>query len=432
MQLTKTILCSLLVLGAAVPALNAQTKNVNKAEDDFKSGKLEEAQGLINEAAANEKTSDKAKTWYLKGEIYSALSKKDSATALGSLYRDTAFEAYKQCLKLDSKFPSMLLSNYKPLSDIYVSYWRDGASAFNGKDYKNAFNDFKQVKTVNDYLYGLGLGMGSKMDTMAILNIGNAAFNMGQEDPAMKDTAAIYYQQLADIKYKDEAFVYRVLLAQYRDKDEAKYVATLDEAKALFPNDKDFASEEISYYNEKGDMSKLVKKLEETIAQDPNNYSAVLNLAITYDNMANPRNDSGKVADLPANHDELFDKAVTNYQKAISLKPDGYAANFNLGLMYYNSAAHLGKELGQLGTTKGDQAKQDSLLKKQDSYLNEATPYLKKAFDILDSKPSLDPNEMAAYKNAIIGLQGVYARQNKMDEYNDLKKKMDAADTKAK
>lgn len=432
MQLTKKILCSLLVFGSAVPALQAQTKNVNKAEDQLKSGKLEEARDLISQAAINEKTSDKAKTWYLKGEIYQALSKKDSATAQGTLYRDTAFQAYKQCLKLDPKFPSMLLTNYKPLSDIYVSYWRDGAGAFNSKDYQNAFSDFKQVKVVNDYLFGLGLGMGSKMDTMAILNIGNAAYNMGTQHPAMKDTAAIYYQQLADIKYKDEAFIYQVLLTEYRGKDEAKYLATLNEAKTLFPDNKDFASEEISYYNEKGDMTELVSKLKDAIAKDPSNYSAILNLAITYDNMANPRNDSGQVADLPANHDELFNNAVDNYKKAIALKPDGYAANFNLGLMYYNTAAHLGKQLGALGTSKTEQAKQDSLLKQQNTYLDEATPYLKNAFDVLDAKPTLDPNEMAAYKNSIIGLQGVYARQNKMDDYNNLKAKLDAADSKAK
>lgn len=432
MQLTKTILCSLVLLGPAVSALTAQTKNVNKAEDDLKSGKLDEAQGLINEAAANEKTSDKAKTWYLKGEVYSAMAKKDSGTANASLYRDTALQAYQQCLKLDPKYTSMLLTNYKPLNDIYVDYWRDGANAFNAKEYQAAFDDFKHVKSVNDYLFSLGLGMGSKIDTMAILNIGNAAYNMGTSNPAMKDTAAIYYQQLADIKYKDEAFIYRVLLTQYRDKDEAKYLATLDEAKALFPNDNDFTSEEISYYNEKGDMTKLVSKLEETIQKNPNDYNSLLNLAITYDNMANPRNDSGQVADLPANHDELFSKAVDTYKKAISINPDDYAANFNLGLMYYNSAAHLGKELGALGTTKADQGKQDSLLKIQNSYLDQATPYLQKAFNVLDAKPSLDPSELAAYKNAIIGLQGVYARQNKMDQYNDLKKKLDAADTKAK
>lgn len=422
----KTILISLLLVGTGLSAAHSQNKNVNRAEDDLKSGKLDEARQLIDEAATNEKTSDKAKTWYLKGEIYAAIAEKDSTHSLQPDPKLTALQAFKKCLQIDPKYTSMLLTNYKPLSDLYRAFWKDGANAFNAKDYQASFNAFKQVKKLNDYLYGLGLGMGSKIDTMAILNMGNAAYNMGK-----KDTAVKYYQQLADIGYKQEAFVYKVLLAEYRDKNDSAYLATLAKAKSLFPNDKDFANEEISYYNEKGDMDKLLQKLKQQVAKDPNDYNEVLNLAITYDNMANPKTDSGTTAELPPNHDSLFAQAVSYYKKAISLKPDDYAANFNLGLMYYNSAAHLGKQLGQLSASKADQAKQDTLLKRQSVLLDQAMPYLEKAYQVLDAKSKLDPSELAAYKNAIIGLEGVYARQNKMDQYNALKKKLDSADSKA-
>jgi hypothetical protein len=306
---------------------------------------------------------------------------------------------------------------------MYVNYWKRGANAFNNKDYATALNDFKHVKKVNDYLYSLGLGMGSKIDTMAILNIGNAAYNLGK-----KDTAVKYYQQLADINFKDESFIYKVLLQEYRDTNEDKFMAVLQKAKTLFPNDKDFANAEISYYNEKGATDKLVDKLEEEVAKNPDDYSNTLNLAIAYDNMANPKTDSGTTGELPPNHDELFNKAVNYYKKAIALKPDGYAANFNLGLMYYNAAAHIGQ---QLGAANVSQQSQDSLVKQQNIYLDSSMPYLKAAYEVLDAKPKLDPNEMVAYKNAIIGLQGVYARKSMMDEYNELKKKLDNAGSKA-
>lgn len=422
MQL-KASLFTLLLTGVAFSGAYAQNKNVRKAESSLKSGNLQEARSYILPATQDEKTADKAETWYLKGEIYSALAKKDSGSAISETYMDTAFSAYKQTLKLDAKYTSMLLSNYKPLSDLYVDYWRNGAAAFNNKDYAAALNDFKKVKQVNDYLHGLGLGLGSEIDTMAILNIGNAAYNLGK-----KDTAVKYYQQLADIKFKDESFVYKVLLQEYRDKNEDKFKAVLQEAKALFPDDKDFANEEISYYNEKGETDKLVEKLEEEVAKNPEDYNNTLNLAIAYDNMANPKTDSGTTGELPPNHDELFNKAVQYYKKAISLKADGYAANFNLGLMYYNAAAHIGSTLGASNVS---QNQQDSLIKQQNVYLDDALPYLKAAYEALDAKPKLDPNELVAYKNAIIGLQGVYARKSMMDEYNALKKKLDSADSKA-
>lgn len=419
----KTALLFLLLTTLVFTGAYAQNKNVRKAENSLKSGDLKEAQGYINPATKDEKTSKDAKTWYLKGEIYTALAKKDSATALGDAYNDTAFTAYKKCLEIDPKYTSMLLTSYKPLSDLYVEYWKKGATAFNNKDYKAAFSAFKHVKTVNDFLFHVSDSMaGNKIDTMAILNIGNAAYNMGE-----RDTATEYYQRLADLGYKDESFVYKVLLQQYRDSDEDKFFAILGKAKGLFPDDKDFTNSEISYYNEKGETDKLVEKLEEAAKKDPNDYSTILNLAIAYDNMANPKTDTGTSAELPANHDELFEKSVNDYKKAISLNSDGYAANFNLGLMYYNAAAQVGKSLGKLT----DQSKQDTLLAKQNVYLEEALPYLQKAYDILDAKDKLDPNEMAAYKNAIIGLQGVYARKNDMDTYNKMKEKLDNADAKA-
>lgn len=425
MQL-KTTIFSLLILSLGLTAAQAQTKNVNRAEDDLKSGKLDEAKELIDQAATNEKTADKAKTWFVKGEVYSAIGADTTGKykSLSDQPKLEAFEAYKKCLSIDPKFTGMLLTNYKSLTDLYGDFWKDGANAFNSKDYKSALADFKNVKLVNDYLHTLNSGMGNPIDTMAILNIGNSAYNLGE-----KDTAAVYYQQLADIKYNEQAFVYKVLLAQYRNSDEAKYMAILNEAKALFPNDEDFGNEEVSYYSEKGDMSKLVNKLEEQVSKDPNNFNATLNLAITYDNMANPKDTAETVND--AQHDEYFNKALTYYKKAIDLNPDAYSPAFNLGLLYYNAAARIGKQLGQLTSSKTDQAIQDTLIKKQNDLLDKSLPYLEKAFKTLDSKSTLDPNELVAYKNAIMGLQGVYARQNKMDEYNELKKKLDAADSKA-
>lgn len=421
----KKILCSLLFASLSLSAF-AQNRNVARAEQYLQSNDLDKARDEINPATTDEKTGNKAKTWYVKGEIYAAIAKSDKFKSLVQEPNDTAVEAFKKCLEIDPKYTGILLKGYKDLTDIYAAYYKVGADAFNNKDYKTAYTAFKNVKTLNDYLYGLNVGVGTKLDTMAVLNMSNAAYNGDNQDAAIPG-----YQQLADIKYK-EAFVYRVLLQYYRlHNDEDKYMKVLATAKELFPDDQDIANDEISYYNSTGKTGELLKKLEQRVQQNPNDYDMVLNLAITYDNMANPKDTAtGEAAPRPANYDELFNKAVETYKKAISMKPDDYSGNFNLGLMYYNAAASVGREIGQLGSSKEDEAKQEELLKKQNGFLDDAQPYLEKTYSILDAKDKLTSNELAIYKNTLSGLQGVYARKNQMDKYNDLKQKLDAADSK--
>ncbi|GAA4305682.1 hypothetical protein [Compostibacter hankyongensis] len=417
----------LLLLGFGTVAL-AQNKNVNKAESALKDGKLAEARDLINPATTDSKTGDKAKTWYLKGQIYAAIAADSAKSVPVDHPGDTALAAFQQCLKLDPKFTSMLLNNYKDLTDLYTVFYKQGADAFNAKDYKLAYEKFNDVRTVNDYMHSVNSGMGAPMDTMAILNMSNAAFNAG-----LKEEAAKGYQQLADIKYKEDPIVYKVLLQYYREKkDDANYQKTLAVGKELFPSDNDFNNEEISYFNETGKQDELVKKLEESVQKDPSNYDMMLNLAITYDNMANPKDASGNSqAEKPANYDELYNKAIETYKKAIALKPEDYAANFNLGLMEYNTAAAVGKQLGQLGSSKEDMAKADSLSKQEDAYLEKALPYLEKSYQVLDAKDKLTQNEVAIYKNTLMGLQGIAARKNDSTKLDEYKQKLSAADSKA-
>lgn len=421
----KKILVSLLFTGLGLAAF-AQNKNVNSAEEYLKSGDLDKAKAAIDEAITNDKTKDKDKTWYVKGEVYAAIAKSDKFRNLAPDGKEQAFEAFSKCLGINSKYPSFLLNGYKDFSDLYSGFWQDGAQAFNSKDYAKAYTDFKSVAAINSFLHGLGMGMGVAFDTTAVLNMANAAYNAGN-----KDTAAVKYQELADIKYKEQPFVYIALANYYRSKnDEANFLKTIATAKELFPNEQTFPDEEIDYYRSTGKMDVLVKKLEESVAKDPNDFNMIFNLAVTYDNLANPKDANNNDLPSPANYDELFGKASDAYKKSISIKPDDYGANFNLGLLYYNRAARVGKQVAALGTSKADQAKSDTLSKKQDLYLGEALPYLQKTYDLLDAKPKLDANELEIYKNAIMGLEGVYARKNQTDKYNDLKKKLDAADAR--
>src|SRR5690242_4279659 len=119
----KKALVSLLFTGLCLMAF-AQNKNVNSAEDNLKSGELDKAKAAIDEAITNDKTKDKDKTWYVKGQVYAAIAKSDKYKSLAPDAKEQAFEAFKKCLQINSKYPSFVLSQYRDLSDLYSGYWQ--------------------------------------------------------------------------------------------------------------------------------------------------------------------------------------------------------------------------------------------------------------------------------------------------------------------
>src|SRR5699024_6825861 len=256
MSYQKTIVATLLLAFAFSGAM-AQNKNVRKAKRAFQKGDLKEAKSLITPATTNEKTVDDAETWYVMGNVYYALSQKDSVNQTGQTYRDSAFLAYKKCLDIDDKYSPMVLKSYMPFVKLYKKYWGYGVYGFNNDKYKAAFQGFKKVKEMVDYSQTLDLNvLPSDIDTMVYLNMGNAAYRAG-----MKDSAVHYYQKVVDMGYDEEAFVYKILLQEYRNQEnDDKFFAVLKKGRELFPKDKDFVQMEINYYKMNGEIDKLIEK----------------------------------------------------------------------------------------------------------------------------------------------------------------------------
>ncbi len=423
MSTKKTMAIALLFIFACTGAF-AQNKNVRKAKKALQKGDLKEAVNWIKPATTDEKTGEKAETWYVMGNIYSKLAHKDSLNEKGEAYRDTAYAAYKKTLKIDPKYNAMLISSYLPLRQLYRRYWAYGVNGFNNNDYKASFHAFKKVNDEINFTKDFELSvLPDDIDTMVLLNIGNAAYRA-----EMKDSAVRYYQKVVDMGYDKESFVYKILLQQYRDSDEDKFFSILEKGKKLFPDDKDFSQIAINYYKMHDEVDKLVDNLEEEVKANPDDYDKVFNLAHAYDNLANKDRDSSATG--PDQRPEYLKKAVKYYNQALKIQPESYGASFNLGLLYYNQAAHIEQKMNNLTDEQRKAGVADSLTNQEEKVLNEAFPHLKKAYDILDAKSTLDENELAAYKNAIHGLEGIYARRDESDKYDELEKKLDAADSK--
>jgi tetratricopeptide (TPR) repeat protein len=417
----KKILTTVLLSGISLMAL-AQNSKVRAAEDALKSKNYDEAKADIEAALQNDKTKDDGRTWYIDGEIHGAIAKqnKDPREAM------KAFEYYKKADSLSPKSPEILLSLTQNLSDIYVVMGNAAYADLNGQKFDSAYDKFMTAYQIADFINEKGTGS-LPTDTAMVFYTGYTANQSNHTD-----TAFAYFKRAAALHFSTEPYLYLTLAKMYADKGEIdSAMAILDQGKKIFPNNNNFALEEISIYQNSGKTDVLIKKMEEEFAHDPNNYAIAFNLAIAYDNMSNPHDAQGNDLPKPANADSLAQRAAEYYRKAIAIKPDEYAANFNLGLMYYNQAVEYGKQVGALGNTPADQKKADALLKQQDSLLNKAYPYLDKAYQLLDAKTSLPANEMEAYKSAITGLKAIYARRNDTTDYNTLDAKLNNADSKA-
>ena len=140
-KLVSIVIFCLLVVGGY-----AQNSAVNKATQFKENGELMKAKEQIDLATAHEKTIEKPKTWFTKGEVYEAIALSEDAT-----YQDMQDEALTEAVAAYNKAKSMDAGgNYDGLSDIKLdNMWgvmiNKGAESYNQEDYENALEAFRKI-----------------------------------------------------------------------------------------------------------------------------------------------------------------------------------------------------------------------------------------------------------------------------------------------
>ncbi|HYC30127.1 MAG TPA: hypothetical protein VEB42_14940, partial [Chitinophagaceae bacterium] len=228
-----TTLCAVLATG-----LFAQ--KVEKAKDLLKANKLMDAKTEIDNFLAQEKNAKNADAWYTKAKIYNAISTDGSLKTQVPDARQQAFQALKKYTETDDKMLIALqIDGYKPINDIYTSYYQEGANSFNSKNYEQAYTGFQHAIEVSQFMTQKGW-INLKVDTNSVLYAGVAAEKMQKFDDAVK-----YYGILAENKIKGEGFVeiYKWVTNYYFEKkDMANAQKYLAFGKEVYPTDPFWAS----------------------------------------------------------------------------------------------------------------------------------------------------------------------------------------------
>lgn len=414
----------------AVVGFLSQAQKLEKAKDLLSRKKLTEAKTEIDNVLAVEKNKTVADAWYQKAKIYGAIAADSSLKGTVPDARNTAFEAMKTYLDLESKEKDaakrniqLTLDNNAPLIDLYTGYSKDAASFYNASNFNDAFVNFKSSLAIFDLMSAKGI-IPIKLDTTTTLYAGISA-----EKAQKPDDAAVFYGKIAEAKAKGDGFVeiYKWLADYYRRKDDVTNAAKFSAlGREVYPQDPFWTGFELDMAREKGNKEDLFKKYEQVIKENPDNYLFLFNYGVElyqtgYDPDASKR---------PANSKELIAKAVEVMGKTLEKKPDYANANMVLGQIFYNQGVEINNEnknirpQGNVKLTPDQLKKKDELRAETAKKFDQALPYLVKVDELLDSQGKLKMEDKDNLKNALDLL--IIINEEKVNQLEQKKRQAEA------
>ncbi|MGI4743898.1 MAG: tetratricopeptide repeat protein [Janthinobacterium lividum] len=377
-----------------VTPVQAQSSAITNAILSQKAGQLDKALVSINEAVASEKTKDKdkAKAWFTRGEIYYQLIDPATQTLYAKFTKDMqpgealqkAVESYNKALALDT--PTGEYGKQVPdrLKNLYNMAFNAGVVGYQAKEYDKALAGFKLASQINP------------QDTTAVLY--SAYTQDAKQDYA--GAKASYNQLLGLDVYKTKPVpvtVYTRLLSIARqEKNDAEAQKVIQQGLAAYPNNKTFLIEDLNTSMSGGNNTAALDKISKAIAADPSNANLYAVRGSLYDTQ--------KKTDL----------AQEDYKKAITLDPNNFDAQFNMGIYNFNRAATLYTKASKMDL-KTYQVQGKKVEAEGKKYFEASVPYFEKALE-------LQPND----RNSASALQKVYYRLGRAADSERMSAKVQA------
>lgn len=424
------IVFSMLLFAAVSNAQDAE-KDMKKAARYLSSynldpaanpGKLQESYQLITGALNDELVASTSRGWILKGKILNELAAEEIKKKLIDpkyviTMPDAAIEALASLKK------GIELSLKKHEAKEAISAMKDtenhlnnfGIYAFQDKDYKVAFANFDAAVKVYQLMKDNELEGDSRLSDPAIRNehffyTGIAGF-YGEN----KNESAPYFEELFR-NGSNEPFVYEALFNIY-ESDEEKALVYLNKGRELFPNNSGLLFAEINHYVRKGEMEKMISKLENALELEPDNVSIYTTLGSVYDQLCTKATE----AEEKEKAKNYFDKSLSYFNQALKLDPNYFDAIYSIGALYYNSAANMTKELNKFANdySKEGTKKYNEIKTSMDALFDQALPYFEKA-------ETINANDAGVLQ----ALSEIYARKNVLDKAQQYKDRLDALENK--
>jgi len=376
----------------------------NRGENFIKQieGKIDKAKISIDKTCSDINGSKSAENWFLKGYVYTELSKSEIyKKTIPNAARD-ALTAIEKCKELDieKKFNSDCIN---VLFDLSTMFYNQGINFYNSalksniiSEFSSALenfeNFFESVTTLgNDKAIINHLIESSKINKNSItVYTGYCAQKSGDNEKAKKYYSQIVLINEPDLEKVKQAGVplgyiyYSDLLINTGDTATAKGV--IDKGVRLYPNNSDVLMAAIDVFTKAKKVNEMADFLQVAIQKNPANVKMLVILGGAFNTISKDYAKKGYQATFV----EYRDKAVKTYEKALALKPADnkllFNINFNLGVLYYNPAVNAYK-------------KKDEANKQEYEYLfKKAVPYLEAAYKIEPTNRNVMTMLMKAYQ----------------------------------
>ncbi len=322
---------------------------------------LERGIKCTDEAAVNDATVVKSKTWFYRGQLYTLIAQDKT---LSPKYGTAVFEAIKAFKKLyelnDPKFKDWE-EVFKYLMPLATNTFNTAVDNYQTKNYAQAFQYFYAIKDINAIIEGKGQKANIEL-AVALKNAAICAENANDLPGAInvyKDWLAVAPDAIA---YRS----YAVALKKSGKAEESKAIVT--EGLAKYPKDANLLVEKINVYLEGAQYPEALAYVNNLLDVEPNNDGALFIKGLAYEKIGNE------------------DSVVYYYTKAAEINPKNIKPWNNLGALYVNKANLMVEEMNKLGNTSADIKKYDELKKQRRELYLKAKPYLEKAKEI-------DPND---------------------------------------
>lgn len=349
----------ILVVGLALLGFSTSYSQLTNAILAIESGEIKIAKENIDKQMLKEKSLVDPKSWYYKGMIYESIAFTKDESILNLEPNNAtklSVEAYQKVIALDKPKGEWVLQATPRLENIWGFVFNQAI-----ENYKIASQDSTKKAKYKDALNQLTLCQSIKPNDTLAYNVAASVAIQAQDFVYARSA----YRKLISLNNKTKS-VYKNLFylekEKFKNTDEAMKI--LAEARVVYPEDKDFLSQEIDMYISQGKQQEAIARLNDAVKSDPENAKLYLyNLGIIYK--------------------QLNNNAKSKESLQQSLKADSLyeGANYMMGFIFMDEGDVLNKKINNMklneynATGKKAEVQRDALYKK-------SIPYLEKAYNV--------------------------------------------------